>query len=98
MKATVAFVVVWYLLVSSSPAAALEPIETRSIVSEQVGLLAASDGTPLSSRTYAIAQTPSSRGGISNWKVLVVVAVAVVVVVLAVRATSGNTAYQRPVE
>ena len=89
MKATVALVVMWCLLVASRPAAAQEPIESRPIVSE-VGLIAASDGARLRLRGWGKAQKPALGGGIPNWKVLVLGAAAIVVAVLAVRATSGN--------
>jgi hypothetical protein len=97
MKATVAFVVVWCLLVSPRPAAAQEPIESRSLVSEPVGLIAASDNAPRPLRSYAMVQMSSNGGGISTWKVLVI-GIAVVAVILAVRATTGNTPYHTPHE
>ncbi len=97
MKGSVAFVVVWWLLVSTRPAAAQEPIESRSLVSEQAGLIAVSDAAPLPLRSDAIVQMPSNGGGVSTWKVLIIAA-AVVAVVLAVRATTGNTAYHPPRE
>jgi hypothetical protein len=97
MKATVAVVMVWCLLVSSRPAVAQEPIESRSVVSEPVGLIIPSDAQSRV-RIYAAAQTPGSHDGVPNWKILVVVAAAVVAVVLIARATDGNAAYHRPVE
>ena len=85
MKATVVFVVVWCLLVSAGPAAAQEPIESRSVVSEQVGLIVPSADAPVL-RYWGKAQKPRLGGGISNWKVLILGAAVLVAAVLVVRA------------